>query len=108
MPNLSNVCKICNVDESKSWWKCCPKHTTDKGVDVVCEDCANRCMSGKEIPKTLICIVCGSFENVKQGSTEKIKETVFGVVCDDCLRQFKEWLKEARSVKISDGEYKWE
>ncbi len=48
MPNLSNICNVCKTDESQSWWKCCPKHTTEKGVDVVCENCANRCMGGKE------------------------------------------------------------
>jgi hypothetical protein len=48
MPNLSNICGICKTDESPSWWKCCPKHTTEKGVDVVCEGCANRCMGKGE------------------------------------------------------------
>lgn len=48
MPNLSNVCQTCRTEESKSWWKCCPKHTSEKGVDVVCEECANRCMGKVE------------------------------------------------------------
>lgn len=94
MPTLTNVCEICKTDESKSWWKCCPTHTTEKGVDVVCEECADRCMSGKKEPKTYICTVCGLMENVKQGKPEHIKETAFGIVCNDCINAFENWLKE--------------
>lgn len=53
MPALFNVCKLCTRDESKSWWKCCPGHTTEKGVDVVCEDCASRCMNKKEMTQVV-------------------------------------------------------
>lgn len=48
MPNLTNICNICKTEESKSWWKCCSKHTTERDIDVVCESCANRCINGKE------------------------------------------------------------
>ena len=43
------VCQTCDSDVSPTWWKCCPKHTTERGRDVVCQNCANDCLSGKEI-----------------------------------------------------------
>lgn len=43
------ICKACETTESKTWWKCCPKHTTEQGTDVVCQTCANKCLSGKEL-----------------------------------------------------------
>ena len=43
------ICKSCGSDVSKTWWKCCPKHTTEQGIDVVCQACANICLNGKEV-----------------------------------------------------------
>lgn len=42
------TCKLCKVEESPTWWKCCPTHTTEQGPDVVCQVCANQCMTPKE------------------------------------------------------------
>lgn len=34
-------CKFCGATQSvEGWWKCCPKHTTEQGEDVVCHSCA--------------------------------------------------------------------
>lgn len=33
-------CKLCKTVESTQWWKCCPKHTTQDGSDVLCSSCA--------------------------------------------------------------------
>ena len=85
-------CQSCGSDVSPTWWKCCPKHTTEQGIDVVCQSCANICLNGQKEPKTLICTVCGLVENVKRGSPERIKETVFGIVCNSCVQSFEEWL----------------
>lgn len=43
------VCKTCGSDVSPTWWKCCPKHTTEQGIDVVCQACANVCLNGAEV-----------------------------------------------------------
>ena len=43
------ICKSCGSDVSPTWWKCCPKHTTEQGLDVVCQVCANVCLSRKEV-----------------------------------------------------------
>lgn len=44
------ICKMCGKTETKEnpveWWKCCPKHTTETGPDVVCLDCARACSMG--------------------------------------------------------------
>src|SRR5689334_7495571 len=37
----SKKCKYCLKTESKAWWKCCPKHTTENGEDLLCDDCAH-------------------------------------------------------------------
>ncbi len=47
---LTIICMICRTVESPSWWKCCPKHATERDIDVVCQTCANNCLqSSKEI-----------------------------------------------------------
>lgn len=33
-------CKECKTTETDMWWKCCPKHCTEQGPDVVCSRCA--------------------------------------------------------------------
>ncbi len=44
------TCNTCKTTESPSWWKCCPKHATERDIDVVCQTCANNCLqSSKEI-----------------------------------------------------------
>lgn len=32
-------CTFCHTFESDRWWKCCPTHCTERGVDVVCTTC---------------------------------------------------------------------
>lgn len=46
---IYRICILCKTRSSPTWWKCCPKHTTERGLDVVCQDCASKCESSKEI-----------------------------------------------------------
>lgn len=36
---LRQHCFVCGGMDSEEWWKCCPKHTTEQGRDVVGECC---------------------------------------------------------------------
>lgn len=36
---MERKCKVCGSEESSMWWKCCPKHTSEYGPDVVCQKC---------------------------------------------------------------------
>lgn len=36
-------CKFCPNTESYVWYKCCSDHCTERGPDVVCQDCFNKC-----------------------------------------------------------------
>lgn len=47
------TCTICCIKESPTWWKCCPKHTTEQGSDVVCQICANSCFAKRDILKDM-------------------------------------------------------
>jgi hypothetical protein len=38
--DAKRVCIYCNTNTSVIWWKCCPKHTSEQGVDVCCQKCA--------------------------------------------------------------------
>lgn len=49
MPNSLIICVVCKTTNSPSWWKCCHKHTTELGNDVVCFSCANECFKSKEV-----------------------------------------------------------
>lgn len=91
MPTLTNVCTICKTDESKSWWKCCPIHTTEKGVDVVCENCANRCMSGKEMTQIV--------------SNEK--STEFMSFFYKCENEDCKWFNKIREVYVDEIVSDW-
>ena len=33
-------CERCNRTETAKWWKCCPAHTTEQGLDVMCHECS--------------------------------------------------------------------
>lgn len=37
--NKTKVCIRCKTTKTTKWWKCCPKHTTQKGPDVLCMLC---------------------------------------------------------------------
>lgn len=32
-------CKRCHSQVTRMWWKCCRKHTSQNGRDVICEEC---------------------------------------------------------------------
>src|SRR3954465_9557242 len=36
---LQHMCKRCHKEESETWWKCCPRHCSERGPDVVCDTC---------------------------------------------------------------------
>ncbi len=38
--DAKRVCVYCNTNTSNIWWKCCPKHTSEQGIDVCCQKCA--------------------------------------------------------------------
>jgi hypothetical protein len=42
------TCVICKCVSSPTWWKCCSKHTTEQGLDVVCQTCAGECLQNKK------------------------------------------------------------
>lgn len=91
MPNQNKTitCIICKRVNSATWWKCCPKHTTERGTDVVCQSCASECLSGKEtvvIIKVLICEGCGA--------KEEVKTRLYGDLCDSCHEEFQTWLNK--------------
>lgn len=65
------VCKSCGSDVSPTWWKCCPKHTTERGRDVVCQNCANVCLSGQEVVSSGNEVLTGEF-TLRDGSTSEI------------------------------------
>lgn len=39
---MEKICITCRTTISEMWWKCCPKHVTETGPDVVCTACAKR------------------------------------------------------------------
>ncbi len=39
---LNQSCSACGRNGSVRWWKCCPKHTTERGPDVLCQACAEK------------------------------------------------------------------
>lgn len=56
---MAIICVSCGSQKSKTWWKCCPEHTTEKELDVVCETCAGCCIVSKnslveQMPDTTI------------------------------------------------------
>lgn len=34
-----DFCMFCQSTETEEWWKCCPKHCTEQGPDIVCTKC---------------------------------------------------------------------
>lgn len=36
---MQHTCKRCGTDKSEMWWKCCPRHTSERGDDVMCDNC---------------------------------------------------------------------
>lgn len=39
MDDRAKHCRRCGTEESETWSKCCPRHTSEEGRDVVCEKC---------------------------------------------------------------------
>ncbi len=37
--DANRVCIFCGTNNSDIWWKCCPKHTSERGPDVCCQVC---------------------------------------------------------------------
>lgn len=37
---VTKECKRCGSTVTREWWKCCRKHTSQNGPDVLCEECA--------------------------------------------------------------------
>ncbi len=37
--DVNRVCIFCETNNSDIWWKCCPKHTSERGPDVCCQVC---------------------------------------------------------------------
>lgn len=33
------ICMRCGRNASVTWWKCCPVHATEQGLDVLCQTC---------------------------------------------------------------------
>lgn len=48
---MNIICVVCEITTSPTWWKRCPKHTTEQGPDVVCQPCASKCLQSKEVVK---------------------------------------------------------
>ena len=42
-------CVMCDVPSSPDWWKCCNKHVTMFGTDLICEGCLYLHHNEKEI-----------------------------------------------------------
>ncbi len=49
--DVKHFCIFCGKTASIVWWKCCPKHTTERGPDVCCQTCAEN-LHSKEYLET--------------------------------------------------------
>lgn len=36
---MEKICFRCHTTTASQYWKCCPRHTTEQGPDVLCEKC---------------------------------------------------------------------
>lgn len=36
---MNNICVRCGTTKSGEWFKCCPVHVTEQGIDALCELC---------------------------------------------------------------------